>query len=101
MGKYVLKLYVTGNTPRAESAIANLRQLCEKELRGEYQMNIIDVLERPQLAEDERILATPTLIKQLPPPLRRIIGDLSDREKVLLGLDICPASQAQQEGSKL
>ena len=92
MNRLTLKLYVTGNTPRAERAIANLRRICEEELRGQYQMIIIDVLERPQLAEDERILATPTLIKQLPPPLRRIIGDLSDTEKVLLGLDIAPAS---------
>jgi len=90
MNKYTLKLYVTGNTPRAERAIANLRKICEVELHGRYHMVVIDVLERPQLAEDEKILATPTLIKHLPPPLRRIIGDLSDMEKVLLGLDIHP-----------
>lgn len=90
MNKYTLKLYVTGNTSRAERAIQNLRRICEEDLRGEYHMVIVDVLERPQLAEDERILATPTLIKHLPPPLRRIIGDLSDKEKVLLGLDIHP-----------
>lgn len=86
--KYILKLYVTGNTPRAERAIANLRRICEEELGGQYEMIVIDVLERPELAEDEKILATPTLIKQLPPPLRRIIGDLSDVDKVLLGLNI-------------
>lgn len=86
--KYILKLYVTGNTSRSEQAIANLRDICEKELNGQYAMEVIDVLERPQLAEDEKIMATPTLIKELPPPLRRIIGDLSDREKVLLGLDM-------------
>lgn len=88
MKNYVLKLYVTGNTPRSQRAIANLRRICEEELDESYQMVVIDVLERPQLAEDEKILATPTLIKQLPPPLRRIIGDLSDVDKVLLGLDI-------------
>lgn len=92
MSAYTLRLYITGHTPRAERAIANLRRICDEELKGEYEMVIIDVLERPQLAEDERILATPTLIKNLPPPLRRIIGDLSDTEKVLLGLDILPAT---------
>jgi circadian clock protein KaiB len=85
---YLLKLYVTGSSPRAELAIANLRRICEQELRGQYQLEIIDVLEQPQLAEDDKILATPTLIKQLPPPLRRVIGDLSDKEKVLLGLEV-------------
>src|SRR5437763_15630255 len=85
---YLLKLYVTGTSPRAQVAIANLRRICDEELRGEYQLEIIDVLEQPQLAEDDKILATPTLIKQLPPPLRRVIGDLSDKEKVLLGLEV-------------
>jgi circadian clock protein KaiB len=85
---YLLRLYVTGTSPRAEVAIANLRRICEQELRGQYELQIIDVLEHPQLAEDEKILATPTLIKQLPPPLRRVIGDLSDKEKVLLGLEL-------------
>jgi circadian clock protein KaiB len=69
-------------------AIANLRRICEQELDGQYQLEIIDVLEHPQLAEDDRVLATPTLIKQLPPPLRKVIGDLSDKEKVLLGLEL-------------
>lgn len=86
--RFLLKLYVAGRSTRAEAAIANLQQLCEDELRGQYELEIIDVLERPDLAEDARILATPTLIKQLPPPLRRVIGDLSDREKLLLGLEV-------------
>jgi circadian clock protein KaiB len=90
LANYILKLYVTGRTPRSEKAIANLRRICDDELHGQYEMQIIDVLEHPQLAEDERILATPTLIKRLPPPLRRVIGDLSDTEKVLLGLDVWP-----------
>ena len=93
MEHYTLKLYVTGNTARAERAIRNLRRICEIELQGRYEMRVIDVLERPQLAEDDRILATPTLIKRLPPPLRRIIGDLSDVEEVLLGLDIQPLGE--------
>ena len=90
LSKYLLKLYVTGNTPRTERAIANLRRVCDEELRSEYELEIIDVMEHPQKAEDDRILATPTLIKQLPPPLRRIIGDLSNKEKVLLGLEVRP-----------
>lgn len=88
--KYLLKLYVTGRTPRAERAIANLSRLCDQELEGAYELEVIDVLKHPQLAEDDRILATPALIKQLPPPLRRVIGDLSDTDKVLLGLDLRP-----------
>ena len=93
MGKFVLKLYVTGKTPRSDRAISNLRRVCDEELAGKYEMQVVDVLEHPQLAEDEKILATPTLIKEIPPPLRRIIGDLSDKEKVLLGLDLQPSSE--------
>lgn len=97
LSNYLLKLYVTGKTPRAEKAIANLRRICREELQGQYQLEIIDVLEHPQLAEDEKILATPTLIKRLPPPLRRVIGDLSDTEKVLLGLDVWPRVSESEE----
>lgn len=90
MAKYLLILYVTGTSPRAKIAIANLQRLCENELKGQYELEIVDVLENPQRAEDEKILATPTLIKQLPLPLRRVIGDLSDKDKVLLGLEVQP-----------
>jgi circadian clock protein KaiB len=90
MDKFILKLYVTGTTANSERAIANLKRLCEEDLDFKYEVIIIDVLQNPQLAEDEKILATPTLIKALPPPLRRVIGDLSDKEKVLLGLDLKP-----------
>lgn len=90
MAKYHLKLYITGKTPRSEAALRNLKEICEKELSGDYEITVVDVLENPQLAEQEKILATPTLIKELPPPLRRIIGDLTDREKALIGLDIIP-----------
>lgn len=97
--KYVLKLYITGMTPRAEHAIATLQRICEEELGGKYKLQVIDVLEQPQLAEDEKILATPTLIKELPAPLRRIIGDMSDTEKVLLGLDVLIQRESErQEG---
>jgi circadian clock protein KaiB len=94
MEKYVIKLYVTGQTPRAQTAIDNLRRICERELGGRYDLDVIDVLQRPQLAEDEKILATPTVVKELPVPIRRIIGDLSDTERVLLGLDLRPAAEA-------
>lgn len=87
-GKYLLRLFITGRTPKSEHCIATLHAICEHELRGEYELEIIDVLERPQLAEEEKILATPTLIKKLPPPVQRLIGDLSDKEKVLIGLDL-------------
>jgi circadian clock protein KaiB len=70
--------------------VTNLRRICDEELKGRYELQIIDVIAQPQLAENEKILATPTLIKQLPLPLRRVIGDLSDRERVLLGLDVLP-----------
>lgn len=88
LSRYLLKLYVTGSSARAELAVANLRRICEQELSDQYELRVIDVLQQPQLAEDEKILATPTLIKELPPPLRRVIGDLSDKEKVLLGLEL-------------
>jgi circadian clock protein KaiB len=88
LSKYLLTLYVTGTSVRTSTAIANLQRLCENELKGQYELEIVDVLQQPQRAEDEKILATPTLIKQLPLPLRRVIGDLSDKEKVLLGLAV-------------
>jgi circadian clock protein KaiB len=88
LSKYILTLYVTGTSPRTQIAIDNLNRICKQELEGQYTLEIVDVLEHPQRAEDERILATPTLIKQLPPPLRRVIGDLSDKDKVLLGLEV-------------
>jgi circadian clock protein KaiB len=88
MPNYILKLYITGRTSRSERAISNLKSICKEELDDQYELRVIDVLESPQLAEEDRILATPTLIKSLPPPIRRIIGDLSDKDKVLLGLDL-------------
>lgn len=88
--KYLLKLYVTGTSSRAEQAIENLRRICAEDLAGEYVLEIIDVAQHPEAAERDKVLATPTLIKQLPPPLRRVIGDLSDRDKVILGLELRP-----------
>ena len=86
--KYHLRLYITGRTSNSRRAIDNLKQICEADLDTAYNVEVIDILEHPQLAEDEKILATPTLVRQLPPPVRKIIGDLSDRDRVLLGLDL-------------
>lgn len=85
---YVLKLYVAGNTPNSVRALKTLNDILDREFRGVYALKVIDVLKNPQLAEEDKILATPTLSKILPPPVRKIIGDLSDREKVLIGLDL-------------
>ncbi|GAB5375768.1 MAG: circadian clock protein KaiB [Acuticoccus sp.] len=86
--KYWLRLYVTGRTPHSQSAIENLRQICAQRAHNEYAIEVIDVLEQPHLAEREKIVATPTLVRRLPEPVRKIIGDLSDRERVLIGLDL-------------
>jgi circadian clock protein KaiB len=88
MTRYILKLYIAGRTPRTEQAITGIRDICDRDLSGAYELVVIDVLERPQLAENERILATPTLVRELPPPLRRVVGDLSNKERVLVGLDL-------------
>jgi len=88
MTTFKLRLYITGRTSQSQRALANLRSICEVDLAGAYEVEVIDVLENPVLAEHEKILATPTLVKRLPVPVRKIIGDLSDREKVLLGLDL-------------
>jgi circadian clock protein KaiB len=85
---YVLKLYVAGNTPNSIRALKTLNNILEEEFQGVYALKVIDVLKNPQLAEEDKILATPTLSKVLPPPVRKIIGDLSDRERVLIGLDL-------------
>ena len=86
--KYILRLYVTGTTNRSVVAITNLKKICEEYLEGYYDLEVIDLYKDPHLAEGDQIIAAPTLIKELPDPFRRIIGDMSDKEKVLLGLDI-------------
>lgn len=85
--KYVLRLYVTGTTPKSQAAISNIKRICENELKGRYDLKVIDIYQQPALAQGEQIVAAPTLIKRLPLPLRRIVGDLSDVERVLFGLD--------------
>lgn len=85
---YRLQLYVTGSTPRSLKAISNLRRLCEEHLAGDYDLEVIDMYKNPGVASAEQIIASPTLIKRLPAPLRRFVGDLSNTQKILLGLDI-------------
>jgi circadian clock protein KaiB len=86
--RYVLRLYVTGATALSRRAILNINAICRENLAGTYDLEVIDIHQKPTLAKDEQIVAAPTLIKKLPLPLRRIVGDLSDRQKVLLGLDL-------------
>ena len=88
--KYVLRLYVAGLTPRSQMAIKNIKKICEEHLNGRYDLEVIDVYQQPVLAKGEQIIAAPTLVKKLPLPLRKFIGDLSDSERILLGLDLRP-----------
>ena len=88
--RYELRLYVAGMTPRSARALANIKQICEEHLKGHYGLQVIDLYQQPVLAKGDQIIAVPTLIKKLPMPLRRLIGDLSDREQVLIGLDLKP-----------
>lgn len=86
--KWVLRLYVAGQTPKALIAFANLTKICEEQLNGEYSIEVIDLLKNPQLGNEDQILALPTLVRKLPVPVRKIIGDLSNTERVLVGLDL-------------
>ncbi len=92
--RYVLRLYVTGTTPHSTRAIVNIRKICEEHLQGRYDLEVIDIAQNSTLAEGEQIIAAPTLIKELPLPLRRFIGDMSKTERILLGLDL------RQKGEK-
>jgi circadian clock protein KaiB len=86
--RYILRLYVTGQTPRSLQSIENLRGLCEKYLKGQFDLEVIDIYQQPALAAQGQIIAAPTLIKTMPLPLRRLVGDFSDQERVVLGLDL-------------
>ncbi|HOI57346.1 MAG: circadian clock KaiB family protein [Methanoculleus sp.] len=88
-----LRLYVAGQTPKSLAAFANLKKFCEEHLAGRYRIEVIDLVEQPQLARGDQIFAVPTLVRKLPPPLRKIIGDLSNTEKVLVGLDLRPGDK--------
>jgi circadian clock protein KaiB len=87
---WVLRLYVAGKTPKALTAFANLKRICEEQLKGKYSIEVIDLLVNPQLSADDQIFALPTLVRKLPVPVRKIIGDLSNTERVLVGLDLLP-----------
>ncbi|MCE8423418.1 MAG: circadian clock KaiB family protein [Candidatus Methanoperedens sp.] len=87
---YVLRLYITGITPRSTIAIQNVKKICEENLKGRYELEVIDIYQQPMLAKDEQIIAAPTLIKRLPLPLKRLIGDMTDKERIFVGLDLWP-----------
>lgn len=91
--KYELRLYIAGNTAKSQLALANLNKYCEEYLEGEYKIEVIDLLIKPQLAEGDQIFAVPTLVRKVPEPIRKIIGDLSNEEKVLVGLNIRAANE--------
>lgn len=91
-GRWNLRLYVAGQTPRSLTAFKNLKEICEEYLKGKYHIEVIDLMENPTLARGDQILAIPTLVRKLPQPIRKIIGDLSNTERVLVGLDIQPRS---------
>ena len=88
--KYLLRLYVAGKTPKSIRAVANLKKVCEEHLKGRYDLDVVDIYQHPVLAKGDQIIATPTLIKNLPIPLRKLIGDMSDTERILVGLDLRP-----------
>ena len=90
--RYILRLYVTGMTSRSARAVNNLRVICDEHLEGRYDLEVIDIYQQPVLTKGEQIIATPTLIKKIPLPMRRIVGDMSNRERVLLGLDLVRAA---------
>ncbi len=94
--RYVLRLYVTGSTPRSTRAIENMRRICATHLEGRYDLEVIDIYQNPEAAIDQQIIAAPTLVKLLPLPLRRVVGDLSNIEKVLAGLEIQPKPPSRQ-----
>lgn len=100
MAHYRLQLFIAGRTARSQRALDNLNEIMETTFPGRFELEVIDVLEHPQLAEEKKILATPDVIRELPPPIRQVIGDLSDREQVLLGLDLqrLEGSQPKDEG---
>lgn len=93
---YVLRLYVTGMTPKSTRAVTNIKNICEEHLAGRYSLEVIDLYKHPTLADDEQIIAAPTLLKKLPLPLRRFIGDMSSTEKIVVGLDLRPNKKGKE-----
>jgi len=91
--KYVLRLYIAGTTPRSSRAVMNIKTICEEHLHGRYDLEVVDIYQQPTLAKGEQIIAAPTLIKKLPLPLRKFIGDIADKERILVGLDLMPKAR--------
>jgi len=98
--KYVLRLYVAGITPKSTRAIENVKKICDEYLAGRYELEVVDIYQQPKLAKGEQIIAAPTLIKKLPHPLRKLIGDMSDTEKFLVGIDLKPRADDMSPGDK-
>jgi circadian clock protein KaiB len=96
--KYVLRLYVAGATPRSTQSIINIKKICEEHLKGRYELEVIDIYQQPVLAKGEQIIAAPTLVKKLPAPLRRFIGNMADVERILVGLDLKPREKVKPKG---
>jgi circadian clock protein KaiB len=90
----VLRLYIAGTTPRSTRAVMNIKEICQNSLSGQYDLEVIDIYQQPSMAKGQQIIAAPTLVKELPPPLRRFIGDMSNTDKILIGLDVKPKEQA-------
>ena len=100
ISRYILRLYVTGLTPKSRQAILNVKRICEEHLKGHYELEVIDISQQPVLAQGEQIIATPTLIKKLPSPLRRFIGDMANTDRILLGLDLVAKEDEFQDPDK-
>lgn len=98
--KYCLRLYVTGTTPKSLRAITNIKKICEAHLQGRYTLEVVDIYQQPVLAKGEQIIAAPTLIKRLPLPLRKFIGDMTNSDRILLGLDLCPLKESKNGNGK-
>jgi|SRR5579871_1158817 len=98
--KWMLRLYVAGNTPNSIAAFANLKEICEVHMGGKYQIEVVDLFRNPQLAQGDQIIAVPTLVRKLPQPVKKIIGDLSNTERVLIGLDLKPAAFRRSAGQR-
>ncbi len=94
--KYVLRLYVSGMSPHSVKAVENIKKICEENLKGRYELEVIDIFQQPQFVKKEELLAAPTLIRKLPLPLRRLIGDMSDKERILVGLDLIPKKKTDE-----
>ncbi|RJQ66396.1 MAG: circadian clock protein KaiB [Desulfobacteraceae bacterium] len=97
---WILKLYVAGQTPNSIAAFANLNRICDQHLRGKYRIEIVDLLKSPELGKGDRIFATPTLVKKLPEPVKKIIGNLADTDHVLVGLDLQPAGRSSKKSKR-